>query len=113
MSGKLSDKALLRQLGERLLQYRLNRNITQEALAKEAGISVRTVNRIERGHSTQVSNFLRLLRSLGLLDNMDALVPEPALSPIQQVKLQGKNRQRASSEEPIKNTEIWTWGGDE
>ena len=113
MRSDLSDKALLRQLGERLLQYRLNRNITQEALAKEAGVSVRTINRVERGHSTQLSNFFRLLRSLGLLDNMDALIPEPALSPIQQIKLQGKNRKRASSEEPVKDNDAWTWGDDE
>lgn len=112
MENNLSNEALLRQLGKRLLQYRLNRNITQEALAKEAGISVRTVNRVERGHSTQLSNFIRLLRSLGLLDNMDALVPEPALSPIQQVKLHGKSRKRASSAEPAKDNEAWTWGDE-
>ena len=113
MRNDLSDGALLRRLGERLLQYRLNRNITQAALAKEAGVSVRTINRVERGHSTQLSNFLRLLRSLGLLENMDALVPEPALSPIQQIKLHGKSRKRASSEEPVKDKEVWAWGDEE
>lgn len=112
MEDNLSNEALLRQLGKRLLQYRLNRNITQEALAKEAGISARTVNRVERGHSTQLSNFIRLLRSLGLLDNMDAFVPEPALSPIQQIKLHGKSRKRASSAEPVKDNETWAWGDE-
>ncbi|PCJ32515.1 MAG: hypothetical protein COA93_09295 [Alphaproteobacteria bacterium] len=72
MTNDLSDEALLRQLGERLLQYRLNRNITQAALAKEAGVSARTINRVERWHSIQVSNFIRLLRSLGLLGHIDA-----------------------------------------
>ncbi len=113
MTSDLSDEALLRQLGERLLQYRLNRNMTQEALAKEAGVSVRTINRVEKGHSTQLSNFFRLLRSLGLLDNIDALIPEPALSPIQQIKLQGKSRQRASSQDPVKDSKAWTWGDEE
>ncbi|VAX05080.1 hypothetical protein MNBD_ALPHA03-118 [hydrothermal vent metagenome] len=113
MDSDLSDEALLRQLGERLLQHRLNRNITQRALAKEAGVSVRTINRVERGHSTQLSNFIRLLRHLGLLDNMNALVPEPALSPIQQIKLQGKSRKRASAEDPVKDNEAWAWGDEE
>ncbi len=113
MNDNLSDETLLRQLGERLLQYRLNRNITQAALAKEAGVSVRTINRVERGHSIQLSNFIRLLRSLGLLNNMDALVPEPAASPIQQIRLQGKNRKRASSAAPVHENDVWAWGDEE
>lgn len=113
MRNDLSDDALLEQLGERLLQYRLNRNMTQAVLAKEAGVSERTINRVEHGHSTQLSNLIRLLRSLGLLENMDALVPEPAMSPIQQMKLQGKSRKRASSSPQREEGEAWSWGDDE
>jgi len=108
----MSDDAVLEQLGARLLQYRLNRNMTQAALAKEAGVSDRTINRIEHGHSTQLSNFIRLLRSLDLLQNMDALFPELPLSPIQQMKLRGKSRKRASSSAKEEN-ETWSWGEDE
>ncbi len=112
MRNDLSDEAVLKQLGERLLQYRLNRNMTQATLAKEAGVSGRTNNRVEHGHSTQLSNLVRLLRSLGLLENMDAMVPEPAMSPIQQMKLRGSRRKRASS--PNKEEgEAWSWGSDE
>ncbi len=113
MRNDLSDDALLEQLGERLLQYRLNRNMTQAVLAKEAGVSERTINRVEHGHSTQLSNLIRLLRSLGLLGNMDALVPEPAMSPIQQMKLQGKARKRASPSSEREEGEAWSWGDDE
>ena len=113
MRKYLSDDALLEQLGGRLLQYRLNRNMTQAVLAKEAGVSERTINRVEHGHSTQLSNLIRLLRSLGLLQNMDALVPEPAMSPIQQMKLQGKSRKRASSFHQREEGEAWSWGDDE
>jgi putative transcriptional regulator len=113
MINNSSDDVLLQQLGERLLQYRLNRNMTQAALAKEAGVSGRTINRVEHGHSTQLSNLIRLLRALGLLENMDALVPEPAMSPMQQLKLQGKNRKRASSTAKEEESEAWSWGDDE
>ena len=108
-----SDNILLQQLGGRLRQYRLNRNMTQAALAREAGVSERTINRVEHGHSTQLSNLIRLLRSLGLLENMDALVPEPAMSPLQQMKLQGKNRRRASSAAKEVESAAWSWGEDE
>ena len=113
MISNNSDTALLQQLGERLRQYRLNRNMTQAALAKEAGVSGRTINRIEHGQSTQLSNLIRVLRSLGLLENMDALVPEPAVSPMQKMKLQGKTRKRASSSTAKEASEAWSWGDDE
>jgi len=113
MKSNLSDDALLTELGRRLNRYRLNRNMTQAALAKEAGVSERTINRTEHGHSTSVSNFIRILRSLGLLENMDALIPETTVSPIQQMKLQGKNRQRASSSKPKNEARAWSWEDDE
>jgi len=113
MKSNLSDDAVLKELGRRLQRYRLNRNLTQAALAKEAGVSERTINRIEHGQSTQLSNFIRLLRSLGLLENMDALVPMTAISPIQQMKLQGKNRKRASSAKHKKEDDAWSWGNGE
>lgn len=112
MRNDISDEAVLKQLGERILQYRLNRNMTQEALAREAGVSGRTINRVEHGHSTQLSNLIRLLRSLGLLENMDALVPKPAISPMQQMKLHGKSRKRASSPDE-EESKTWSWGEDE
>lgn len=113
MRNNSSDDAILLQLGERLLQYRLNNNLTQAALAKEAGLSARTINRLEHGHSTQLSNLIRILRGLGLLENMDTLIPEQALSPMQQMKLQGKIRQRASSAAKKGTGKVWSWGEDE
>ena len=74
----------MQALGRRLARHRLNRNLTQAALAAEAGVSKLTVHRIEQGHSLQAVNLIRILRALGLLDNLDAVVPEPAISPIQQ-----------------------------
>jgi transcriptional regulator with XRE-family HTH domain len=114
MRTYMSDDAVLKQLGERLLQYRLNKNMTQTALAKEAGISSRTINRVEHGQSTQLSNLIRLLRSLDLLQNLNALIPEPTPSPIQQMKLRGKSRKRASSPHKKEGEDkTWSWGDDE
>ena len=103
----------MQALGRRLARHRLNRNLTQAALAAEAGVSALTVQRIERGHSLQAANLIRILRALGLLDNLDALVPEPAISPIQQARMRGRVRQRASSRpgRPEPPTE-WSWGDE-
>ncbi len=109
----LSDAAVLKELGNRLAQSRLNRNMTQSALAKEAGVSTPTIYRVEHGHSTQATNLIRILRALNLLENLEALIPEPVISPIQQVKMHGKERKRASSPcKTSKPNEPWSWEDD-
>ena len=92
----LSDDVLLAELGQRLAQLRLNHNWQQHELATEAGVSLRTLSRIEAGEPSQTINLLRVLRALGLVENLEALVPPPATSPLQQLQLQGKQRKRAS-----------------
>jgi|TARA_R110002072_G_scaffold123048_19_gene258140 transcriptional regulator with XRE-family HTH domain len=111
ISAEISDDVTLRAIGNRVARYRLNRNLTQEALANQAGVSKRTIIRVEQGRSTQTSNFIRILRALKLAGNLEALIPEPAISPIQQVKMQGKKRKRASSPaEKTKPAAPWSWG---
>lgn len=109
-TGDISDSAALKELGSRVARYRLNSNLTQAAFAKEAGISQRTLIRIEHGESTQTTNLIRILRVLHILENFDALIPEPTISPIQQLQLHGKSRKRASPE-PAKPTpkKPWSW----
>ncbi|MCP4291464.1 MAG: helix-turn-helix transcriptional regulator [bacterium] len=108
-----SDEAILKELGQRLARHRLNRNLTQGALAEEAGISKRTLHRVEHGQSTHVSNMIRILRVLQLVGNLEALIPAPAISPIQQVKMNGKMRQRASSPEKATEPKMpWSWGDE-
>ena len=109
---KASDEALLQQIGERLAGLRLARNLTQEELAERAGLGLRTVQRLETGAAaTQLSGFLRVCRVLGLLEGLEVFVPESPPSPIEQLKLQGRRRRRASSarnEPPAAGK--WTWG---
>ena len=81
------DAAALLELGRRLTRSRLDRNLTQAALAREAGVSKRTVERLEAGESTQLGNLLRVLRALGLLGRLDSLVPDSPPSPVEQLRL--------------------------
>jgi len=108
----MPDDRILAEFGARLERARLDSNLTQAALAAEAGISKRTVERIEAGRSTQLTNLLRVLRALGLLDRLDTLVPEPLPSPVQQLRLQGKTRERASPASREETPQTWTWGDD-
>ena len=112
ITKEATDPAVLSELGERLARSRLERNLTQQQLADEAGVSKRTVERLEAGETaTQLSGFIRVCRALDLLDRLDALIREPAPSPIAQLKLRGRRRQRASGERSPKDTETkWQWG---
>lgn len=116
INKNLSDAALVKLIGQRLTQLRLAQNLTQQQLAEQAGLGLRTVQRLEQGAAaTQLSGFVRVCRVLGLVEHFDLLVPEAAPSPMAQLKLQGRKRQRASGQrqakvKPAGKSAPWTWG---
>src|SRR5271165_7638100 len=98
-----TDEAILSELGGRLAQVRLDRNLTQAQLAAQAGVSKNTVQRLESGSvATQLSGFIRVCRVLDLVERFELLVPEPVPSPVEQLKLRGRKRQRASAKRKAK-----------
>ncbi len=86
--------AIEKMLGQHLLEIRLARNINQSDLAEEAGISRRTMTRLENGEGVSLDTLIRVMRALGLADRFNVLLPDPAIRPIDRVR-QGKERQRA------------------
>ncbi len=112
ITPQLTDEGILRELGARLAGARLGHNLTQAALAEQAGVSKRTVERLESGEvATQLSGFLRVCRALGLAERFETLVPEPAASPMAQLKQQGRKRQRATGKPAAFGVpKKWTWG---
>ena len=111
-TGNLSDGVVLEEIGRRLEAIRLGRNQTQAQLATQAGVSKRTIERLESGAvAVQLSGFVRVCRALDLLDRLDTFVPEPLASPIALLKLRGRSRRRASGKSaPGPAPKAWTWG---
>jgi transcriptional regulator with XRE-family HTH domain len=109
-----SDEAILRELGQRLAGIRLDRNLTQAQLADHAGLSKRTVERLESGEvATQLSGLVRVCRALDLLERFETMVPERAPSPIAQLKQRGRARRRASrATATAPPSQPWTWGAE-
>lgn len=101
MAEYMSTAALTTRLGERLKQARLNQNITQTDVAERAGITRALVINAEKGKA-QLETFVAILQALGLTAQLDLFLPPQPISPIQLLKLQGKQRQRASGSDPVR-----------
>ena len=91
----MSDPAVIAEIGKRLKEYRLRKNYTQRELAVKTGISVLSIQNLEKGHSVILSTFIAVLRMLKLLGNFEMLIPELPISPVELLKLRGKTRMRA------------------
>ena len=92
ITSDLTDMAVLHEIGVRLERRRIDAGLTQAQLAEESGISKRTVERIEAGHSIDFVMLLRVLRVLKLLEALDQLVSDLPQSPL--VLLRGRGRAR-------------------
>ena len=94
MWTELSNPAILQKMGRRMRDYRIRMEMTQGELAEKSGVSMGTIVRLEQGSPISTSLLVSILRTMGLLENLEALLPELSISPIQMRKMQGKQIQR-------------------
>jgi transcriptional regulator with XRE-family HTH domain len=114
ISKLLSDEAILAELGERIARSRIDLQLTQAEVAEQAGISKRTLERIESGASAQMSSMVRILRVLELLPRLEQMFPESGPTPMELLRHKGKARQRASSRgKEQQPDEAWTWDDEQ
>ena len=100
------------ELGNRLAKLRLARNITQQMLAREAGIGLRTLRRLEAGQPTSFDTFLRVAIALDLGDDLLTAVPSYDIRPIERVENRGRERRRARPKAQGQQNQPWTWGDE-
>ncbi|MDX1396143.1 MAG: helix-turn-helix domain-containing protein [Gemmatimonadota bacterium] len=107
-----TDDAVLAELGARLSSARLSHDLTQAQLAREAGVSKRTVERLEAGESAQLTSFIRVLRALRLLDRFQELLPPERPAPMDLLRREGRTPRRASGRGASPDRP-WTWGEED
>ncbi len=90
-----SDQAIAQDLGRRLRALRLRKNRTQKELADSAVLGIGTVKALETGKG-KLETVIAVLRELGALEALDSFIPEPAVSPLELARRQGRPRRRAS-----------------
>lgn len=100
-------------LCKRLESIRLSRNITQAQLAVEAGVSPRTIGRLEKGQGVSMDTFIRIMMALNIQQNLEALLPDPSVRPIERIVMGAAERKRARPTKSIDELPTWSWGNGE
>ena len=100
-------------LCKRLESIRLSRNMTQAQLAEEAGVSPRTIGRLEKGQGVSVDTFIRIMIALGIQQSLETLLPDPTVRPIERVGIGAGERKRARPTQTSNERPTWSWGDGE
>ena len=107
-----TSEQIEKALSERIQKIRLSRNIPREVLAREAGVSLRTIARLEEGLGVTFDTMIRVMIALRLQDHLSALLPDPSIQPIAYLEMKGKERKKARAKKQ-KTSEPWTWNEKE
>lgn len=106
----LPETSIITELGERARQCRVGMNLTQGELAANAGVSQRTIERLEAGSSVQLDTLVRILRALRLSANLDQLIPEASIRPIQLAGSRTEVRHRSYKRRTgVPSGQGWVW----
>ncbi len=93
----LTSEEWATELGEQIRNLRLQRNITQDTLADQAGISTVALKNLESGKGANISTLIKTLRVLERAEWLRTLAPTVTVSPLQLLKTKTP-RSRASSQ---------------
>ncbi|MCY4007387.1 MAG: helix-turn-helix transcriptional regulator [Rhodobacteraceae bacterium] len=107
ISKFVPEDEILKEFAKRLARIRKAQGYSQTDFAKEAGIGVATLRRIEGGQDSQFETWLKILKALDRVPALDALLPETFNSPMAEA-LAGKSRKRKKP--PPSSGIVW---GDE
>lgn len=77
-----SPQELQTELGLRLRQLRLSRNIDQRTAAEKAGVSRAALQNLEAGRGSSVQTLLRALKALNYPEGIEMLAPQPTVNPL-------------------------------
>ena len=97
-----NNNAIMISIGKRIESLRLQKHIKQVELAKASTVSISTVRRMEAGKNFSMEALVKVLRSLDQLQDLQALITVPSLSPVeiakQGFKVDTKSRRVRSKE---------------
>ncbi len=92
MPRRRTTSEWLQELGTGLRLRRMRAELTQEDLARLAGVSEGALKHLESGTGANLTSLVKVVRALGCEDWLAALTPppQPAVSPLQVLREQRK-----------------------
>ena len=94
MKDLATPEELELELGVHIFATRMHRNITQEQLATDAGVSRSALRNLEGGKGSTIQTLVRVLKALDRTDWIGMLQPSVTISPLQMLN-SSTPRQRA------------------
>ena len=91
----LTNDAIMRQIGSKIKELRIEKSVKQAELADASGVSVFTISSVENGKSTSLLTIVQLLRALEHLDYLNSFFQEETISPIAYAKLMKNNKKKS------------------
>jgi transcriptional regulator with XRE-family HTH domain len=70
------------EFGQLIRKLRLGKNLDQQTVALQAGISVGAIKNLESGAGATLKTLVAMLRVLGHVDDLLAIAPTPTLDPL-------------------------------
>lgn len=110
ITNTTNNKSILKELGSRIKDTRIQLGLKQADMAVKAGVSPATMQRIENGACNSIDSILNVLRSLNLLENINLLIPEYEI-PLEDIVKKAKKKKRVRNKEE-QQSEEWVWGED-
>lgn len=99
-----------KELCKKLEAVRLMKNISQAKLAESAGVSRRTISRMENGQGVSLDTFIRVMIALNLQGNLNALIPSSEIRPIERASRKQERKNASSPRKQSKKKSKWQWG---
>lgn len=103
-----SNQEIALTIGQRLEKRRLHANISQQVMADQLGVTPKTYRSIIKGQGKLV-HYVAILRILGELPLAEQFVPESQFSPMALLDTDGRQRQRASRNNSVKEGKDLGW----
>lgn len=82
MNEILSPEELAREVGENIRKLRLQKNLTQNSLASQAGVSMTALRHLEAGRGAHLATLIRVARALDKQAWLRSLAPRITVNPL-------------------------------
>ena len=100
MNAISTPEELALAVGENIRALRLQKNLTQNSLSGQAGVSLTALRHLESGQGAALATLIRIVRALDRQEWLQSLAPRITINPLHMAK-SNATRRRARSKKKV------------